>query len=217
MEPQLSHQDINKKLSDLTLAVYRVTGLFPEGEASAHRIRERAIEILEDLTFYGTVREKDVSEKKDFLHASQAKIQILFGLFKIARIQGFVKDLNFDILELEYRGVLDFIEGELQNEKSSFNDQSLHEEPHSIEEEVYKIETGVIPNESLADILMDLSERQRQLLGFFKNNGSARLKEVVGLFPAVGEKTIRNDLKTLCERHVLMLNGKAPQSYYSLR
>jgi len=217
MEPQSPYQDINKKLSDLTLAVYRVTGLFPEGEASAHRIRERAIEILEDLTFYGTVRDKDVSGKKDFLHTAQAKIHILFGLFKIVRSQGFVKELNFDILEWEYREIVNFIENELQEGKSFIGDQDFKNGEGAIEEEVYKIENGIQPNESLADLLAGLTERQRQLLGFFKNSGSARLKEVVGLFPAVGEKTIRNDLKTLCERHVLKLNGKAPQSYYSLR
>ncbi len=206
-------RDINKKLSDLALAVYRVTGLFPEGEASRHRIRERAMEILEDATFYVTIREKDVSGKAMLLQTIEAKISALLGMFRVVRAQHYVKELNFDILEWEYREVEKAIQEELARDipEIQSSEEGLREEA------VYKIETGAWPQESIADVLSLLNGRQQQLVGFFKDNGSARLRELTKLFPDVSEKTIRNDLKVLCEKHLLRFNGKAPQSYYSLR
>lgn len=213
----ISYQEINKKISDLTLAVYRITGLFPDGEASVHRIRERSMEILEDVTFYMTILDKEVSGKKGLLNAIEAKINALLSLFKIVRAQNFVKELNFDILEWEYKKILELVSGEPQQfryEKSE-NEENINDQ--EIEDMVYRIETGVKPKESLGEMLVQLNERQRRLIGFFKNNGSARLKELTGMFPDVSEKTIRNDLKVLCGKNFLRLNGRAPQSYYSLR
>lgn len=209
----MNSEELNKKLSDLTLAVYRVTGLFPQGEASIHRIRERAMEILEDVTFFHTIREKDVSGKKDLLLAIEAKINALLGLFKVVRAQHFVKELNFDILEWEYRELLSRVETQRDNHFPAFRKEEKGEEENAL----YKIETGAWPDESIADVLSTFNNRQQQLIGFFKNNNSARLKEITRIFPDVSEKTIRNDLKVLCEKHLLQLNGKAPQSYYSLR
>jgi len=212
MQGSQSSQELPKKLSDLTLAVYRVTGLFPEGEVSCNRIRGRAMEILEDVTFYDTIRSKNVSGKKDLLHGIEGKISALLMLFKVVRAQRFVKELNFDILDWEYRQVLDGI----QNEISSGTREPGKKIDEEIEGGVFKIEAGIRPSESLADALGALNNRQQHLIGFFKNNGSARLKEITKIFPDVSEKTIRNDLKVLCQKQFLKLNGRAPQSFYSL-
>ena len=64
-----------------------------------------------------------------------------------------------------------------------------------------------------------LSERQEVIIDFFKKGGDekVRLKDIKKFFPDYTSRTIRNDLKGLCDIGlVLRSNGKGQASFYYL-
>lgn len=217
MRNMISEKSTKKKIFELTLAIYRVTDRFPKEEALRHQIREAASLILEDFVFYITLRARNVVGKRDELMKVSARIKALLSLFQIARSQNFVSELNFDILEWEYNQMFEACESELAHTHDE-RETSRSRGEGSVEEGIRKITAGFRPKESIGEVIENLTDRQKYVLGVLKNNGkTARLKEIVQHFPGLSEKTVRNDLKVLCEKNLLSLNGRAPQSYYTIR
>ena len=62
----------------------------------------------------------------------------------------------------------------------------------------------------------NVSDRQQRILDFFALRRRAPLKDIVGLFPGMSEKTVRNDLVELCRAGNLRRVGLAPRSHYVL-
>lgn len=96
-------QELQQKVFELTLALYRVTDFFPQGEALRKHLREKANEI------FGAVSEFNFSPEPDrnaiFL---TAKIEAMKGYLALARSLRFVKPINLSILEREYAFLLQF-------------------------------------------------------------------------------------------------------------
>lgn len=83
----------SKKAVRLSLAVYRVTDLFPQGEALTYQIRELTNQIVADLTAKQTQK-------------AAVKMKVLLQYFQVAKVQNWTKKLNFDILSKEYASLL---------------------------------------------------------------------------------------------------------------
>ena len=77
----------------LSLAVYRVTNLFPQGEALTYQIRHIANQIVADLA-------------ADNKEAAIKDIKALIQYFQVARAQNWTKELNFEVLAKEYKEML---------------------------------------------------------------------------------------------------------------
>lgn len=88
---------MNKKALELSLAVYRVTKLFPEGEVLVGLMRQVANLVLANLISGQT---KQVREQ----------IEILLSYFQIASRQNWTKQVNFVILAKEYQALLNELE-----------------------------------------------------------------------------------------------------------
>lgn len=62
-----------------------------------------------------------------------------------------------------------------------------------------------------------ISERHDKILNFIHDNDrKAQLSQVIGLFPKLSEKSIRNDLAQLCADGKLKRVGWGPTSFYQL-
>ena len=88
---------MNKKALELSLAVYRVTKLFPEGEVLVGLMRREANQVLAKLISGQT---RQVREQ----------IEILLLYFQIASKQNWTKQVNFVILAKEYQNLLNELE-----------------------------------------------------------------------------------------------------------
>ena len=105
-------KEVHGKVFEITLALYRVTDFFPQGEVLRKNIREKANEI------FGGITEYDHS----FVSAEEAasiiaKIGSMKGFLAIARSMRFVNSLNIAVLEREYGNLSDFFIGELEEER----------------------------------------------------------------------------------------------------
>ena len=89
----LNKDDIIK----LTLAVYQVTGLFPENEPLRHQIRQKANDILADFISLNFLNFKKQEISKE--------VNIILAYFSVAEEQNWVDNRNFSVLRREYKKI----------------------------------------------------------------------------------------------------------------
>ena len=106
------HRELHRKTFDLTLALYRVTDFFPQGEVLKRSLRGKANEIFGGVTEYGY----DRSHERGAL-ALLAKVETMKGYLRVARSMRFVRPINLTVLEREYGFLENFLNGELQDPK----------------------------------------------------------------------------------------------------
>ena len=99
--------ELNKKIFELTLAVYRVTDIFPREEVLKRQIREKANEILSSVCEYDR---KTGENNARFL---LSKIQAIRTYLGVARFSNMVKAVNTAVLDREYEFFANYFEREL--------------------------------------------------------------------------------------------------------
>ncbi len=172
-------EELKEKVLKLGLAVYRVTKLYPGGEVLIFQTRELANQILSDL----------VSDQK--LKAAK-KVEIILRYLQIARVQDWIKDVNFDILIRGY--------DELLIELRQRKDKKLKKESKVFKKEEINI----------------LTQRQRKILEYIKEVKETQLKELSVLIPKISPRTIRNDLNNMVKKRFLIREGDKRTSVYRI-
>ncbi|MBI3420754.1 MAG: DeoR family transcriptional regulator [Candidatus Sungbacteria bacterium] len=102
-------QELQQKTFELTLAVYRVTDFFPQGEALKRQLREKANDIFGAITEYGHALDGE-QEGISLL----TKLQVMQGYLEIARSMRFIRPVNLAVLDREYAFLAHFFEKELE-------------------------------------------------------------------------------------------------------
>lgn len=168
------------KILEITLAVYRLTEKFPAGEPLKSRIRNLSLDVLGHFVS---------SNFSDIIKP----IQVLTGYFLVAKKQGWVAPVNFDILSRAYNSFL-------HNEKVS----SPQDSDNKTEIKAVK---RVTPSKK---------ERWHQILQIIKKSPQKNISSSVlaEKMPEIGERTIRNDLKVLEQKGFLKREGETHQSIY---
>ncbi|OHA06595.1 MAG: hypothetical protein A2934_04775 [Candidatus Sungbacteria bacterium RIFCSPLOWO2_01_FULL_47_10] len=117
--------EMNKKIFELTLAVYRVTDLFPQSEALRRHVREKANEITSSVCEYCPK-----ANNFAFAHETLAKIQSIRTLLGIARFSRLSKPINIAVLDREYDFFANYFEREFvrlsENMKAHENPEEYH-------------------------------------------------------------------------------------------
>lgn len=112
--------ELNKKIFELTLAVYRVTDIFPKDEVLKRQIREKANEILSSVCEY----DRKIGENNArFL---LAKIQAIRTYLGVARFTNLAKAVNTAVLDREYDFFVNFFERELVKLSEEIQEKGPH-------------------------------------------------------------------------------------------
>lgn len=106
---------MNKKALELSLAVYRITKLFPEEEVLIGLMRQTSNQVLANLISGQLKRVRE-------------QIKILLSYFQIAGKQNWTKQVNFVILAKEYQALLNELERVKLAESSQKKDSSKIEQ-----------------------------------------------------------------------------------------
>lgn len=178
----------------MSLAIYRVTDAFPQGEALSEQLRRLANEIVGDLT------------GGDF-GCAQKKIAIILNYFKIARPQNWVKEINWLILKNEYQFLSQSLVLEEKIQEAGILDRKSQEEakkPSIMSHNIRKTEKRV-QEPILKDF--DISSRQEKILAEINKRNKAKISELVPLFKTVSARTLRNDISFLLEKKLIVKEG----------
>jgi len=171
----LNKDDIIK----LTLAVYQVTGLFPENEPLQHQIRQKANDILAGFINIGLT-----SKREEILR----QIQVILAYFSVAKQQNWVDSKNFLVLDREYKKIRDFFL------KSPLKQPKTAKKPES---------PGLKKQEPIVRETSNPNNRQEKIIEMVENKGEISLAELRQIFSGVTSRTLRRDLRNLTDKNAI--------------
>ncbi len=185
----------------LTLAVYRVTELFPEKEPLKLGIRERANQILADSVLFFSKNPVNLAkqEKKELSEQILGNIKILEGFFEIAENQDWVEKANFFVLKKEYSKIGEELKGlifERKEEKS--------------EKQVQKKSFDLFSLDNLRN------ERSKKILEILQERKTGQVRDFTSVFPEVSKRTLRRDFEYLLAKGLVERLGDANMTLYRL-
>lgn len=226
-----------KKTLDLTHAVWRVVDLCVENDILKNKIKELSSEILSSYTVYVSEHEENIEQK------ILRDIDSLIALLSLAQKTNYIKEINFLILKNEYKKIKFYLRSSMDSKELTAQQERKHtiEVPQenkvsqktAVSDNIEKPAQGKISDENkiknnhprieIADerkvTIDNLNHRQEMLLKLFQNrkDSQVRLKDIMQSFPDFTDRTIRNDLKILCEIKALARsNGRGQGSFYYL-
>jgi len=235
----LDSKGIQRKIFDLTLALYRVTDFFPQGEALRRHLREKAGDILGRVTEYGFSEEKE-REALGVL----AKLESIKGYLGIAKSLRFVKPINIAILEREYESLTELFAKEAENgPQETRSTKSIKKEDVVATTEASILQTKPEPKEPEAKVLPTwgeftspgegekmgrevlgrqavvtvINDRQRKILEYIKGVNQAKISDFFSVFGDISSKTIQRDLQDLVAREMLKKEGEKRWTIYSIK
>ena len=184
----------------LTLAVYRVTELFPDGEPLKFSIKEKANQILADSILLSAKNPKGLTKEQKGKVSEQilGNIEILQGYFKIGEAQKWIDERNFFVLEKEYDKMKDKLK------KKNDPDTQIREDEES--------------NTSLGFSSDGLGrERCKKILEILRQKGKAQTWEFKRIFPEITKRTLRRDLEYLLEKGSVERVGDKNNTFYRIK
>ena len=194
-------------LLKITLALYRVTELFPAREPLKFSIREKANQILADSLLFFTKNPLKLEEKqrKSVSDPILGNIEILNSYFEVAQDQNWLRRENFIILKREYEKIREEIVREL--EKREVHERVVEREESMPDfRESSSLENSQIKNERCKKILEVLNQRER-----------AQVREFKQIFIGVSKRTLRRDLDFLLNRGLIERIGNKNNTFYRLK
>lgn len=192
-------------LIKLTLAVYKVTGLFPEKEPLKYQIRGMANEILAEL-----ICAKSGRQKEDPAISLVEKIK---AFLRIAGFQNWVKEENIAIIIKEYEKISEsFFSSDILESKER------SEIPQKQEKSEKKTPTGERKPKIPPALRIPPEKRQEKIMNLLYYKKRINLSELKKIFGQVSARTLRRDMESLAEAGIIdrKREGQKDVSYWIL-
>ena len=200
-------QELHRKTFELTLALYRVTDFFPQGEVLKRQLREKANEIFGNVTEY-----KYADSREHGVLSLLAKVETMKGYLRVAAAMRLVRPINLTILEREYELLEHFLKQELDGDDVP---QDRDRIPGEIS---YNHEKPISHDRASAKYTpTGMTDRQKKILGYVEKFSQAKIGDLQVLLAGVSAKTIQRDLHDLVSRDILKQDGQKRWTAYSLK
>ncbi len=194
-----------RRALNLTLAIYRITERFPQGEVLILQLRGLGNEIAGDAA---GVEVRNLAKK----------IDRLLIYFQIAQQQDWVKSLNWLILAREYKllGQEAGLAGSFGAEGNLGNEQAVEPMENDIaSHNILRAKKRIGQRQAKSS---ELSFRQKRIMQELKSGTPFKTSQLVPLFvDKVSERTLRNDLQELLMRGLIRKNGSKKTAVYLVR
>lgn len=182
----------------ITNAVYKAIDFFPEGDPLRFKAKEKALEILENLTLISENRQ-DFKKKENLFSKIFSDIEILETYLKVATCQGWLENINFLIISKEYE--------KIKNKISAFKNEaekSLIAGSEVLEADIK--EKGGGQN--------NYTDRQKIILAILGKREKTQVSDIIKELPDVTKRTIRRDLDDLLRRGEIIRAGEWNRVFY---
>src|SRR3989339_1119525 len=202
---------VTDRIQKLTAALYRVTDLLSDKEPIKWTLRDKALNLYDDL-----VSVKNVKDKDSLLDNSLKNFAQIIKSLELISAGVCVSNLNFEILKREYLFLKNFVEGKktdiTYDSKILLDLASLGKSLPSIfdldgrkqrelpeKSQVYPVSDRVYPviNE-VGSQEIDPQSRKGKVLDFLKNGPAKSVNEIAVIFNGeTSDKSIQRDLLDL--------------------
>jgi len=186
----------------LTLALYRVTELFPKNEPLKLKLRSLSLDILSSLNLLeGNPVSLLPKEKDEIIKKGLQDLELLKGYLQVAKEQGWVDNRNFLVLEREYSRLQPYLQY-LENESLNTREKQQSKNKENKREE------------RLEPIDDEISGFQKKILEILEQKGKLKAGEVSQFLPELTSRTVRRHLKILKAKKLIEISGNGPQTFY---
>ncbi len=202
---------IMDKVQKLTGALYRVTDLLSDREPLKWLLRNKAINIYENITSIIFAKNKDNIIEETLNNLSQ-----IISILELVSMGAFISNLNFEVLKREYVNLRALIEGkrsDIASEQKLLSDISIGQSS-----------IGQLPkNKADAQDVQDrvlhkavVVDRKEKVLEFIRAEGPKTISEIIPVFNGISEKTIQRDLLDLVKSGKVRAEGEKRWRKYSI-
>jgi HD superfamily phosphohydrolase len=195
---------IMDKVQKLTGALYRVTDLLSDKEPLKWALRNKAINIYDNITSLIFVKNKD-----NIIEETLNNFCRLINILELIPMTAFISNLNFEILKKEYVNLKAFIEdkrADISPEQKLLSDISIGQKLN-----------GHIEGNRISRRKSDfLNGRKQKICDFLANQGPKNISEITPIFEEISEKSIQRDLLDLVQSGKLKTEGEKRWRKYSV-
>ena len=198
----MKSREFSRRALNLSLAVYRVTAKFPQGEVLARQMRELGNQIAGDLA-QGSFAD------------IEKKINCLRIYFQVAKAQNWVKPINWSILDFEYyklqkEVIFELAEGDNRGLTRMENtaDKCGEQDGNNIMSHNIKASKKSVGQKLFALAQARSNLRQSKILASLDKNSSLKMSDLIPLFKDdTSERTLRNELQDMIQAGLIKKNG----------
>lgn len=205
-----------QRLLELTQAAWRVADLAIENDMLKNKVKQTAMDILAQYPNF--LNDAAIS---DFYRNINSQIALLSLAQRLSNSQG----INFLVLKSEYKKI-----NHLKRQRDKVEAENIKDDAPAvprpinaikIEKEIHiKANPPAVKNNPAFVTPSDLNVRQAKIIQIFKKQKTDKiqLKDIIRFFPDLTDRTIRNDLKSLCDKKIVSRIGNyGPSSFYTLK
>lgn len=185
---------------NLTMAVYRVTELFPENDPLKIKIREKANDLLADLILFCS--NNSAWNKTLDIIAIEKHIDVINAFFDLAQEQDLVDPRNFLVLKEEYIKIRNnlLLVGITSQSLSALTGRTGAEQ-------------GFVEKKEME---IGLNERQKKILKVLEKKDRIQVWEIKEILPNVTKRTLRRDFEYLLNQGLIKRIGERNETFYQL-
>lgn len=217
------------KAQKLTGALYRVTDLLSDKEPLKWILRERAVNIYNNLLIVNPVRSRQSLIADGFqrnpasngVKNNDAILNIIFNdlscltkNLELVAIGTYISNLNFEILKKEYINLKSLINGENLSDISIGH--LIGQSKSNGHSKVPRTTLGEHPYPRVVLGNLGNLDRKQKIVEFLTNNGPKTISEIMPNFNGIGEKSLQRDLSDLVHSSKIKAEGEKRWRRYSL-
>ncbi|MEK7658460.1 MAG: DeoR family transcriptional regulator [Patescibacteria group bacterium] len=206
------------KITKLTSTVYNVLEFFPYEDPLKTKAKEKALAIMENSTFlfmdsgWVSLKECFSGNREKIKFQIIEDIDILLNCLKLAKLQGWISNINFLIIFNEYEKIRKEIKPKGNPIFSSIEFSNLPRMGLS-EKKVKDPAPNIIkPKKEVSFI----SERQKKIIKVLEERGRAQVMDFKTVLGDITKRTIRRDLDELLKMGKITREGEFNQVFYKI-
>lgn len=192
---------MRERYSKLTDAIYKVIEFFPENEPLKNKIKEKSLEVMENLVLFSG-KPADTGKLSTKILKD---IEVLKEYLRLGKSQGWLDSLNFFIINKEYDKIKEGLRGAKEGQS---------EETVPIE----SLQFSPIMNEERQAVFAteQISDRQKKILEILGKQEKAQVGDFKKTFSSVSKRTLRRDLDDLLQKKKIVRVGEWNQVFYKV-
>lgn len=202
----------------ITNALYHILDFLPDIDPLKNRAKDRALCVLDSLVLiigiggWVSVQEYLRPGREVMVKKLLEDLDILESYLRLAKLQGWVSDVNFLIISKEYQAIREKMKA--FKIPSAVQQASLKSPAVNEEADKPRIEAQ---QEKKVAVTPKAKSRQEKIIDKMRMRDKTQVADLIKDFPNITKRTLRRDLDDLLRRGTILRKGAFNQVFYTVR